>query len=414
MHDSASKPACVYCKSNGPFSDEHLIPAGLGGDDRRFLLKGLVCADCNTKVFSPLEAAFLRSSPVAIARMFMQPTGRRRGSKRSTPKVDAQLKLMVTPDGPPAEVELGLRGSPVTLPQIIYLSDSECSVTGTDNETVARFLEKTRALLEEAVLLVEKRTTEDRSVFFDIKRFIWSTDHYVLDSQTASPVAPKVCVWQTSLGGTDHNASAEHARFFERREGQIVMRSSALAPDRALTFFRKAAWQIDLTAATIREIRNPLVHVGGMSVDIHIASRVVAKIGVNLLTFIAGDRYVRQPQFDSIKQTVLSGYPRLPIMTNDAAEGFAPMFAGVPEGLHAFIVSSANLPDGTFSIMVIARLYGSGIEAAKLGENLTQPLAESPVFFTVDYAEHVIERHTLRDFATKFPPLKPATMPPMG
>lgn len=414
MHDAASTLACVYCKSNGPFSDEHLIPAGLGGDDRRFLLKDLVCADCNTRVFSPLEAAFLRSSPVAIARMFMQPTGRRRGAKRSTPKVDAQLKSMVPPDGPPVEVELGLRGSPVTLSQIIFLSDSECNVTGVDNETVARFLEKARALLAEAVLLVEKRAAEDRSVCFDIKRFVWSTDHYVLESQMVSPVAPKVCVWQASLNGTDHNGSVEHARFFERREGQIVLRHSKLAPDHALTFFRKAAWQVDLTAATVREIQNPLVHVGGMSVDIHIASRVVAKIGINLLTFIAGDSYVSQPQFDSIKQTVLSGQPRLPIMTTDATEGFAPMFAGVPEGLHAFMVCSANLPDGTFSIMVIAQLYGSGIEVARLGEHLTRPLAESPVFFTVDYAEHVIERHTLRDFVKKFPPSRPAVMPLMS
>lgn len=58
---------CIYCDGAGPFSDEHVVCAGLGGDDKRFLLVNVVCARCNTDVFSPLELEALRSSPLAIA-----------------------------------------------------------------------------------------------------------------------------------------------------------------------------------------------------------------------------------------------------------------------------------------------------------------------------------------------------------
>src|SRR4051794_23745756 len=44
-------PTCIYCDSKGPFSEEHVVPAGLGGDDRDWLLKDCVCAKCNTTVF---------------------------------------------------------------------------------------------------------------------------------------------------------------------------------------------------------------------------------------------------------------------------------------------------------------------------------------------------------------------------
>ncbi len=45
---------CIYCPSTGPFTDEHVVPAGLGGDDKDWLLKDAVCGVCNTTIFSPL------------------------------------------------------------------------------------------------------------------------------------------------------------------------------------------------------------------------------------------------------------------------------------------------------------------------------------------------------------------------
>src|SRR4051812_41233774 len=65
--------SCIYCGGAGPFTDEHVVSAGLGGDDKAWLLKDCVCSTCNTKVFSPLETKFLKASGAALARLFLQP-----------------------------------------------------------------------------------------------------------------------------------------------------------------------------------------------------------------------------------------------------------------------------------------------------------------------------------------------------
>lgn len=96
---------CIYCTSAGPFSAEHMIPAGLGADDKRFLLRDMVCKVCNTNVFSTLELEWLRNSPTAIARIFMQEKGRQRGSKRQSPKLGAGQKVVITPEGYTAEAD---------------------------------------------------------------------------------------------------------------------------------------------------------------------------------------------------------------------------------------------------------------------------------------------------------------------
>jgi hypothetical protein len=78
---------CIYCGSPGPFGDEHAVSAGLGGDDSAWLLNDCVCRVCNTDIFSKLETKFLRSSPVALARLFLQPRTRDKGSKTGVPSV---------------------------------------------------------------------------------------------------------------------------------------------------------------------------------------------------------------------------------------------------------------------------------------------------------------------------------------
>ena len=85
---------CFYCGSLGPFSDEHAVCAGLGGDDRAWLLKECVCAVCNTDIFSKLETKFLRTSPVALARLFLQPWTR---DKTSVPSVQPKTSYVAEP-----------------------------------------------------------------------------------------------------------------------------------------------------------------------------------------------------------------------------------------------------------------------------------------------------------------------------
>lgn len=69
---------CIYCKSKGPFNDEHVFPFGLGGDDPDYILVNMVCKECNGEVFSKFEAALMRRSTVAFIRMFQEQGGRKK------------------------------------------------------------------------------------------------------------------------------------------------------------------------------------------------------------------------------------------------------------------------------------------------------------------------------------------------
>lgn len=59
---------CLFCRSEGPFTIEHVIPESLGNDD--LVLEGIVCGGCNSH-FSKLEAFVLQKSPIAFWRAFL-------------------------------------------------------------------------------------------------------------------------------------------------------------------------------------------------------------------------------------------------------------------------------------------------------------------------------------------------------
>jgi hypothetical protein len=63
---------CIYYNEQKPFTSEHVVSVGIGGDDPNWLLTDCVCGDCNTKVFAPLEQKVFRTSPIGVARIFMQ------------------------------------------------------------------------------------------------------------------------------------------------------------------------------------------------------------------------------------------------------------------------------------------------------------------------------------------------------
>src|SRR5471030_2615714 len=80
------KLGCIYCGLLRPFNDEHVFPAGLGGDDRAFMLRDLVCETCNSETFSRMEAGLMRNSPEAFARVHSQSRGRKRKKSSGGPK----------------------------------------------------------------------------------------------------------------------------------------------------------------------------------------------------------------------------------------------------------------------------------------------------------------------------------------
>ncbi|QNB16148.1 HNH endonuclease [Paraburkholderia tropica] len=390
---------CIYCRGTGPFTDEHAIPAGLGGDDRRFMLKELVCATCNTKVFSPLEAAFLRSSPVAVARMFSQSSGRRRGSKRNPPSIQAEQKSIITADGQVVEIELGATGRPIVLPQIHLTGGLNCSTHATDHDQLVAFLEALRGRLIDTVAVVAKGThSSDRLI---VTTFDLRNGNYEFSSTENAERPPNIYIWHSAMDPESQGRSALGPRIFGRSAGQIGMRLPAgFSKEQALTLFRKAAHQIKTSEAVSSDVHQPLVHVGSMRVDIFTQPRVLAKIGINLLAFSLGAEYVTRTDFTSVKNSIMHNDPQMGITPLERANTFAPMFVAVPENLHVFALVSVG-----GSIALITRLYGSIFDVVLLSQTVRQPPGDFPIFFTADYTSHQVEMLSLREFATKYPPL---------
>lgn len=189
---------CIYCNSIGPFTAEHVIPAGLGADDKRFLLRDVVCKECNTTIFSPLELAFLRRSPTALGRIFMQSEGRKRGGKGDAPKLDAHSKVLVSPEGYTTEIELTAHGRPIVLPQLILVADDRCSPTGTDFDGLNIFISDARALLGTTVISAS-RIDSFNGPNFNLAHLTWDGTKYIELEKSESSKLPNPHVWEIPI-----------------------------------------------------------------------------------------------------------------------------------------------------------------------------------------------------------------------
>lgn len=394
---------CIYCNSSGPFTTEHVIPAGLGADDKRFLLRNIVCKDCNTTIFSPLELAFLRRSPTALGRIFMQPEGRKRGGKGDAPKLDATSKVLVSEEGYTSEIDLTAHGRPVVLPQLILVADNRCTPTGTDLDALTQFIADARTLLG-ATALLANRIDPTTEAAFNLINLIWDGEKYSEGRKSVSNQLPKPHIWETRIELSGSGKPKSNTRLFKRLDGQIVLRvADGLGSAKALTRFRRVLDRIDLSDATESEVKNPLVHLE-LPLRIDVTSRVLAKTGVNLLAYLLGPDYARLPQLLEIKSSIRSGTPNIPFLLDEGKEVFNKIFAGLPDKHHGFLLTAAPETAATCTISVVAKLYGSQIEAVCLGHALPSPNIALPIIFTVDFTNHKIEQHSLIEYISKYPP----------
>jgi hypothetical protein len=193
------KVTCIYCDGPGPFSDEHVIPAGLGGDDSAWLLKGCVCQVCNTDIFSKLETKFLRASPVALARLFLQPHTRGRAGHTGTPSVQPGVSYHHDPETNLLfEIEMGAGGASRILPQLIVQGPEQVGVTGSTSSSAADLLSRMQAVVAADVMLIEK-LKKDFEVVFRLTPLEWDGEAYVLRPATEAQRPPKGGIWQEPL-----------------------------------------------------------------------------------------------------------------------------------------------------------------------------------------------------------------------
>ena len=386
-----------------------MFPAGLGGDDKRFLLKGLVCGHCNTDIFSPLELQFMRSSPVALGRIFLQPHGRGKGRKASRSSLQTKSATIADPnENILLEVELQPSGKPVVLPQFVFTDRSigiiiRCS----DPASATNFLDSIRALLADKLSIIEKASGR-KTERFHITGADWSANGYSVGSAIPAKRPPERGLWIDKLqSSVDAKGPPNFPRLFQRPTGQFVLRvddETRIGP--LLTALRtKLGVSNGQITAIGQKIEQPSLHMT-FDMQIDVMERVLAKIGVNFAIHELGDAFVRHSGFDEIKKAILLGGTRIRVTLVEDGTALKEVFSAIPHSLHAMALTAVPEGPGQCHLALLIQLYGSSTWAVSLAENVPRPSVPLPIFFTVDYKNHKIERLNPIEFIQAYTPTR--------
>lgn len=396
---------CIYCGSLGPFTDEHVIPAGLGGDDRNWLLKDCVCGHCNTQIFSKLETKVLRASPIALARLFLQSRTRARGSKTGVPSIQAQVSYYED-EGSKVLLEQELRagGQPVILPQLLFLPPEVLSLVVADVDTAKAFMATLRVALSDEVYLIEK-VREGHEVRYYATRLIWQHDAYVATSREGGSKPPRQgAIWfePAERPVTTRDGFSLPPRIYQRAAGQLICR--ARERDHIsilLTIVRQnQATVIVPDQAQPKATYAPHLH-QRMSVDLQAHDRVLVKIGINLCAYLFGADFVRNTAFDSAREYAKSGKGGVYKVPADKAARFQNAFG--PELAHHHVLMLMPGPGKAHDkacVVLLSRFYGGPIGSTRLAQfDGPAPQLTEPVVVVVDYQAQTVSRMSLEAFA---------------
>ncbi|MDQ0621016.1 hypothetical protein [Paraburkholderia graminis] len=387
LHVEPAK-TCIYCGLSRPFSDEHVFPAGLGGDDRRFLLKDLVCGVCNSGVFSKLETKFMRASPVAMARLYLQPTGRGKGKKASIPSINTNSTFVFLEPHGAVEAEMTAGGKLITLLQLLFLEDDKVALTGGDHMGVDVFLDALTAALGSQVQVVEKIKDIVPSRFV-VETFEWDGARYQSVSRETTPTLPQKRLWREPLASPPAAAATARApTLYQRSDGQLSLRvppSTQAGP--MLTRVRKAPLAFGKEEdVPYSDFANPSVQVS-MTIDMNDYARVLAKIGVNFVAHAYKEQYARHHAFNRVKTAILKGQAAIWLQTIPKQ---ADALRGVPSTRHVAMLHFTKSRAGRFHAGMIIRLYGGTTQYVHLSANALQP-PDGLAILVIDYENHKIE-----------------------
>lgn len=390
-------PLCIYCDGPGPFSDEHVICAGLGADDDRFLLVDMVCRHCNTTVFSNLEREVLRSSPIAIGRSFMQPHGRDRGKHTTTPGIQARKKQMVSESGYADEIDFGQHSKPIVLPQLKMIGEKEFKSSAENIEDLRSFVSFLANLFQnDQIICVRKRGPEHGLRYESITMLRSGKTFTQAHPSSLQDKPPRGCLWLEHYDGTGARGANPLATIFRSRNGGTILKTSSETVENALNFFSCAAEQFSFEDLETKDIENPIIAVQ-MTVTIGVTERVLAKIGINLLAFYLGRKYVSDPRFQGVKDSILKGTPRLKshLVEDDALNA---ILSAAPKDHHVLLLSCVSQRTGRLAIVLTAKLYGVAL-CVPLALDVPIPHRELPVFFLVDYLNHEVREQSLVEYS---------------
>ncbi|HDR9088561.1 TPA: hypothetical protein QDB10_004502 [Burkholderia vietnamiensis] len=382
-----------------------MFPKGLGGDDRRFMLKDMVCGHCNTEVFSKLEASFMRSSPVAIARIHLQKI-KGNGRDAIIPRFDTKSTTVVSPEHGEVEAEMQAEGVAIILPQLLLLGDDKCAITGSDESTVSSFLETLRRHLDGVVSLVRKVTSSD-GASFNVTVHEYMDNQYFEQRICTASKPPRICIWHEHFPVTDQNQRPRrHPTLYRRTAGQVVLRTNVDSDARHLLTVARAALESLREIPTPRstQIENPSM-LFSMSMDMDAFGRVLTKIGLNLVAHSFGEDYIRHAAFVMTKAAVLGDtQDGIQYETSESNPTLKTAFSGVPPRHHAMTLAICPTSQDTCNVAMLIRFYGTTTYAVHLGTGAPPPPNSMPLFHVIDYNAHRIEELTAIDFISKYPP----------
>lgn len=385
---------CLYCGRLGPYSDEHVVSAGLGGDDPAWMLRGCVCSPCNTSTFSKLEAHVLKASPIALARLFKQPTTR--DGKPPSP-LQARTTLQMNDGGPQLAGELAAGGQPMLFAQVVFekgarggISD-QLALTGPDLAAIQRLFVALRDLLADELSLVEKHAADA----FTATPITWQCGYYHANAPMQTRKPPSRCVWFEPVRTLGTTGMIEALSVFQRSSGQVVGRSSDI--DHLCTMLSLLRSNLDSLAAVLDQPVASATVVPRMNLqvksDLDAIHRTMVKIGLNLTAHLFATGVLRRAEFDAAVAYAMG-------------EGAAPRRAQLPSELlgpaiaerHVFYLRVNSDPHGNPALFFMARLYDAGpIESFVLAQFVAPAAGLESTVVHVDYTTNQLEQMTLEE-----------------
>jgi hypothetical protein len=399
---------CIYCRERKPCTAEHVVSAGIGGDDPDWMLTDCVCGDCNTKVFSPLENKAFRSSPIALARIFLQPHTRHRTGKSNTPIMQPRASYHNEAEtGIMFEQVMRAGGEPAILPQIAIIPGGELVARIPNVEIGKTFLASLKERLSTRVLLVQK-LRDGIEVRFDQTTLEWVDEsaRYEVTSECVStasaPREPAIWVEEPiwPAGVDEGDFSRLPPRVFQRDGGQISCRANSISVVACLLSIFRA----DIDQIVIPDDTHPIAgqaHVHQqLVVDMNCYDRVFAKIGVNICAKLFGAQFVRQPEFDHVRDYIRTGEGA--IMKQPVSEGDPARRSLGPQlkNHHVFMICGGPGKDADSECVIFfARLYGGPIEVFRLAEFREHQLElKARHLVVVDYISEKITSMSLEEY----------------
>lgn len=363
----------------------------MGGDDKDYLLKNLVCCDCNTQVFSPLEAQLMRNSPFAMGRLQFQPTGRTRGNKAKPPEFNPSRCVVVDDNGVISEAHITAGFKTLILPQL-QIFNNNIEIGGSNNHEINSFINELKISLGSSVSVIVKRSNEI-DIYYEVSKYEWNGHDYIKTNDDVYPKPPKG-IWFENLGN-NQDLNDGHPRLFKRLKGQIVIKLSRTAEiSDFLSKVRRTLPQIsEDSQRKEKELKNPLVNVG-MKVEITKVFRAIAKIGVNFACHEYGDNTVRQASFRTIKEYILRGVGDSPVI--DIPE-IKELLSQEKRKIHLAILYPQIIGSQNF-LLFILQIYGGGVLLINLTNDFQQSLIFEPVVYEIDYSNNKVNRSLLHEY----------------